>query len=138
MSGTIWSPEDSKKNDQRALEAIRKVVCYEKNGKMFLLLIFEDPGYIEYVREEMAFILDSGETKSLKDFDSLPNLIRRESLLVQIFQESKPHEISIFCLPTQGFQTKKDRTLPVIGYEVGQSAPNEGQKECPQAECPKT
>lgn len=136
MSGNIWTPKDSERYEQIALEAIEKVVCYEKNGKIFLLLIFKDEKCIEYVRDEMAFVLDDN-LESLNDFAGLPNLVRKNSLLVQIPERLKPHGIAIIPIPVKGVLTNKEKKLPVIGYDIEQSVPSNAQPEAQQAEIPK-
>ncbi|MBN1325837.1 hypothetical protein JW977_02550 [Candidatus Falkowbacteria bacterium] len=116
MSGANWSKEDSEKYDQMALDAIERAICYKRNGKIFLLLIFRDENSIEYVRDEMAFMLDN-RLESLVEFADLPSHIHKESLLVETPEKKIPQKIAIYCIPSKtGFQTKKEKNLPIIEH----------------------
>ena len=135
MSGTQWSLKDSEKYDRLVLEAIEKVICYEKNGKMFLAIIFKDASAIDYFREEMAFVLDD-DFKTLSNFADRAYKVRENQLFIPLAENFQPQTITVCPIPAPGCTKYQEKVFRIAGYKLDASIPE--PLEQPTAECLKT
>jgi hypothetical protein len=135
VSGIPWSLEDFEKYNQLVLGSVDRIVCYEKNRKMFLLIIFKDESCIDYFRQEMAFVLNDNPN-TLQDFAGKPYRVQANHLFIELAENFQPKTITTFPVPVQGATTHKEREFKITGFKFEAGVPE--TLEQLTAECLKT
>lgn len=131
VSGLLWKEEDSVKYGKQALEAIEKIVRFKsgKSGRMFLLIIFKDPGWIEYVRDEFAFIPNSQPMKA-EHFLGVPTHIHNKALLVQINDNFSAESLFISTIPDKNYKQMAEKEFSIIFEGEVKGEREEGINPC--------
>ncbi len=100
MSGLLWTEEKSLEYGKQALAAIQEIIRFKSgaSGKMFLWIIFNNVQWVEYVREEFAFI-PGDNIRGMKDFRSIPTHVHENTLLVEVDSNFDDEKLSITTIP---------------------------------------